>query len=137
MRKQALSQIIKSASEIKSVSERVDYLREHQSEPLKQLLKLGLSKVEWDLPKGSPPYKMSQFLDQEGMLYHEVRRLYLFMKGGNSDLSEIKREMLFIGLLESIHPLDAELLVDIKDGKLPKTITKKIVEEAFPGVFGD
>lgn len=136
MRKLALSQIIKNAAEIKAVPERVNYLRQQQSEPLKQLLKLGLSDVEWDLPEGAPPYKTSPYLDQEGMLYHETRRLYLFLKGGNQDLNKFKREMLYIGLLESIHPQDAELLIDIKDKKLPKTISKKVVEEAFPGLFG-
>lgn len=137
MRKLGLSQIVKNASEIKSVPERINYLRQHQSEPLKQLLQLGLSDVEWDLPEGAPPYKVSPYLDQEGMLYHETRRLYLFLKGGGRpDLNKVKREMLYIGILESIHPQDAELLVDIKDKKLPKTISKKVVEEAFPGLFG-
>ena len=134
-RKLSLGQIVENASKIADVNERVAYLQQHQSQPLKELLRLGLSRnVEWDLPEGAPPYKVQQFLDQEGMLYHEARRLYLFIKGERSDLTKLKKEMLYIGLLESIHPQDAQLLIDIKDKKLPKTISKKIVDAVFPGL---
>ena len=134
-RKLSLGQIVENAAKIADVDERVAYLQKNQSQPLKELLRLGLSPdVEWDLPEGAPPFKTQQFLDQEGMLYHETRRLYLFLKGGRTDISNVKREMLYIGLLESIHPQDAQLLIDIKDKKLPKTISKKIVNTAFPGL---
>jgi hypothetical protein len=67
----------------------------------------------------------------------EARRLYLFLEGGNPDIKKVKREQMFIGLLESIHPQDAELLCMIKDKKLPENITKEIINSAFPGLIED
>ena len=47
-----------------------------------------------------------------------------------------KRERLFIGILESIHPQDAELVLKMVEKKMPaKGLTRKIVEEAFPGLL--
>jgi hypothetical protein len=69
-------------------------------------------------------------------LYQEQRRLYLFIAGGHPDLSQLRRETLFIQVLESIPPEEAELLLAVKDKKLPyKGITKEIVQEAFPGLL--
>ena len=71
-------------------------------------------------------------------LMSEARRLYLFIRGGNPNLTKIKREALYIELLESIHPEDAKLLISIKDKKIPyKGITLKIIKEAFPILIED
>jgi len=88
------------------------------------------------LPEGAPPYKPCEFLDQEGRLYTEARKLYLFIEGGNPNLNKVKREMLFIQLIESLDQRDAELLIAIKDKMLPyKNITEKIVRAAFPDLL--
>jgi hypothetical protein len=137
-RKLAISQIIENASKMKTDQERIQYLQMSDNSVLRQILQYGLDpRVKWNLPAGDPPYKKTDFLDQEGMLYMEARRLYLFLEGGNPDIKKIKREQMFIGLLESIHPQDAELLCMIKDKKLPKNITKEIVNSAFPGLIED
>jgi hypothetical protein len=69
-------------------------------------------------------------------LFAEIRRLYLFLKGGNPNLTKLRRETLFIELLESVHPSDAKILIAIKDKKLPyKGLTAKLVKEAFPGLI--
>jgi hypothetical protein len=60
----------------------------------------------------------------------------LFIEGGNPNLTPLKRESLFIGLIESIDPEDAKVLLAAKDKKLPvKGITSTIVNEAFPGLI--
>jgi hypothetical protein len=70
------------------------------------------------------------------MLYSEVRRLYLFLEGGNTNLTQLKRESMFIDLLQSIAPEDAELLIAIKEKKLPfDGLTAETVLKAFPGLF--
>jgi hypothetical protein len=72
------------------------------------------------------------------VLYAEVRKLYLFVKGGNDNLKPLRRETLFIQLLESLAPADADLLCAIKDKKMPyKGIDAKIIREAFPGLLPD
>lgn len=91
--------------------------------------------IIWELPRGTPPFKPNRFVDQEGMMWNEVRRLYLFVRGGNDNLKQLKREYLFIQLLENVAPQDAEMLINIKDKKPPVPgITLGLVKEAFPGL---
>lgn len=89
--------------------------------------------INFVLPEGAPPYKPCEFLNQEGRLLAEARKLYLFIEGGNPNLHKVKRESLFIQLLESIDKDDAVLLCHIKDKTLPfKSITVDLVKKAFP-----
>ena len=96
------------------------------------------ARVVWELPDGDPPYNEPEdMIDNTGGLYQEARKLYIFTKNSRSaNIHSIKRERLFIEMLESIHPSEAELLLSIKNKKVPyKGITKKLIDEAFPGRF--
>ena len=135
MKLPSISTILKQASEIKGRKERIQFLRgHHPNKLLLTLLKFTYDpNVKFALPPGEPPFKKSDALDQENMLYNEMRRFYLFLEGGNPDLSNLRRETLFIQLLESIDPDDAKLMCAVKDKKMPyKGITEKLVREAFP-----
>ena len=47
----------------------------------------------------------------------------------------MRREQLFIQLLESVHPCEVKVLIGMKDRKLPyKGVTRKLVAEAFPNL---
>lgn len=133
----AIFQVIQQASEQSGTQSKVDFLRQHDSNPLRMVLKYALDpNIEWDLPDSDPPYKPCDYPGQETRLISEARRLYLFLKGGNPNLNKIKREALYIELLESIHPEDAKLLNAAKNKKIPyKGITAKLVNEAFPGLI--
>lgn len=136
-RKLGIAEIIKLASEQKSKQEKINILKQHSSDALLRILKCAYCpSIKFVLPEGTPPYKENQFDDCQPMLYQEVRRMYLFIEGGNSDLTKLKREQLFIGLLESLDKDDAKLLCSVKDKKLPyKAITAQIVKDAFPGLI--
>lgn len=82
------------------------------------------------LPEGEPPFKPS--VEPFGMtpvnLIQEVRRFYVFCR---ADLSQLKRETMFVGLLEGIHADEVKLMMAIKDQKLNKLypkLTKKWAE---------
>jgi hypothetical protein len=125
--------ILKQISELETEDAIIDGLR--KSNPVvRQLLQYAFHPgIKFMLPSGTPPYKPCEFLDLEGRLLSEMRKLYLFVEGGNPNLSKVKREMLFIQLLESIDKNDAVLLCHIKDKKLPfKKISAKIAKKAFP-----
>lgn len=66
----------------------------------------------------------------------EYQKFYNFVKGGNSDLSSLRRESMFINLLQGLHPLEAEILILVKDKKLDTKykITEQIVAEAYPDI---
>jgi hypothetical protein len=65
----------------------------------------------------------------------EARKLYLFVNGRGNNLNRTKLENLFIQILESVAPKDAELLCMVKERKLPKGITPSLIEEVWPGLI--
>ena len=67
----------------------------------------------------------------------EYTKFYNFLKGGNSGLSSLRRETMFINILEGLHPLEAEILILTKDKKLTDKykITKEIVSAAYPQII--
>ena len=69
-------------------------------------------------------------------LRKEWTKLYNFVKGGNDQLNSLRRETMFIQILEGLHPLDAEILCLVKDKKLydKYKITKENVAEAYPDI---
>ena len=66
----------------------------------------------------------------------EYQNFYNFVKGGNDGLSSLRRETMFINILQGLHPLEAEILCLVKDKKLSEKykITKEIVSEAYPDI---
>jgi len=66
----------------------------------------------------------------------EYTKFYNFVKGGNDGLSSLRRETMFINVLEGLHPLEAEILCLVKDKKLETKykITKEIVSQAYPDI---
>ena len=66
----------------------------------------------------------------------EYTKFYNFVKGGNDGLSSLRRETMFINILQGLHPLEAEILILVKDKKLQTKykITQEIVAEAYPDV---
>ena len=66
----------------------------------------------------------------------EYSKFYNFIKGGNDSLSSLRRETMFINILQGLHPLEAEILCLVKDKKLETKykITKEIVAQAYPEI---
>ena len=137
--KLGVAEILEKVSKISRRSDKVNELRKHDNFALRTILQGAFDpRVEWLLPEGVPPFKKNELVDLEGVLYAEARKLYLFVKGGKDDLKPLRRETLFIELLESLAPADADLLCAVKDKKIPyKGITPQLVREAFPGLLGD
>lgn len=84
------------------------------------------------LPDGDPPYK--EDAAPMGMnpanFAMECQKFYVFCK---PDLKQLRREQLFLQLLENLHPKEAKLVLAIKDQnltKLYKNITHKVVHDA-------
>lgn len=137
MRKHGIAEILKMVSEQKTTEDKVKKLQELNTPVLLQVLKYALDPtIKWKLPEGQPPYNPSPYDDTQAMLYQEARRMYLFIEGGNDNLTPLRREQLFISFLESIDKEDAKLMVAAKDKKIPyKGITTKLVNTAFPGLI--
>jgi len=132
-----ISEILIKASKLSKNQEKIDFLRQNYSQPLGTVIKYMLDpNVKFALPEGAPPYKKNDLTGQETRLYSEVRKLYLFLEGCPKNINKIRREALFIEMLENVDPNDAELLVAMKDKKLPyKGLSVKLVKEAYPGLI--
>ena len=76
--------------------------------------------------------------DQQGRttIRREVKNFYHFVKGGNDAMNNMRRESMFINILQGLHPLEAEIICLVKDGNLSDKykVTREIVEEAYPDI---
>jgi hypothetical protein len=133
----SISEVLQKAREFKSVDEKVQWLKKNESVPLKTILKYMYDPSEKTLlPEGAPPYNPSKFPDSHGMLYTEARRLKIFYKGnGYDNLKPLKRESVFINILEGVDKDDALLLIDMKDKKKIAGLTSKTINAAFPNLL--
>lgn len=135
----AIHEILKTASNQKTKEDKINFLRAHWSVPLGTVIKYALdSNVKWLLPEGEPPFKEAESINTNNRLQAEIKRFYLFVEGGNTNLTKLKRESLFIQLLESVHPEDAKIVLRMKDKKDPyEGIDRSLILEAFPGLLTD
>lgn len=136
MARMSVSEILKKCSEFKKKEERVEALRVNCNDACKIVIQYMFHpEVKFLLPEGKPPFTYSQF-DEQNMLHAEARRLYLFVEGPSPDMKPAKREQLFLDILQSVTPDDADLLLAMKDKKSPyKGLTKDVVYAAFPELF--
>jgi len=93
--------------------------------------------VQWNLPEGKPPYKANVPESVPSSLLKQNQKFKYFVKGPLSEsLTTVKREQIFVQVLESIHPADAEVVINMINKKSPgKGITKKLVQEAYPDLI--
>ncbi len=135
-----LSEILRKVSNAKTKKEKVDLLRKYNSNALRQMLIINFDdSIVSVMPEGDVPYTPNDAPvgTDHTRLESECRGLYRFFKGGDNKLPALKRESMFVQLLEGLSSEEAELLVLCKDGRLNqsyKRITKTVVSEAFPSI---
>lgn len=136
-RKLGIGEIIEHACKLKGEDTKIAWLRQNDSQALRDILHLTFdTRVKWALPPGDAPFKKNDALDQEGMLYREARKMHYYLDGAVPGLNQVKRETMFIQLLEHLAPKDAELMVSVKDKKLPwRGLKPDTILKAFPNLF--
>lgn len=137
MARKSIAWILDFASKLPNEEEKVKCLQANNNNALLTILKFAYDpNIVFALPEGDPPYNPCEYPDQQNMLFSEARKLYLFIEGGNPNLNKVKREMMFIELLQSVDPSDAKLLLAMKNKTLPYPgLNPQIVLKAFPGLF--
>lgn len=133
----SIAEIIDKACKLKTKDEKVKWLRENASIPLQNILILMYDKkFKFNIPNTKPPYKPSEFPDSQGMLFKQARKLSYFVEGMDGDnLSRIKREHLFIEMLETVDKEDAEILCKMLEQKPLKGLTASTINEAFGNII--
>ena len=132
-----ISEILEQVSKVKTKQEKINILRKHDHQSLRMVIKSSFDpNIVWSLPEGDVPYKHNDAPagTEHSSLSYESRKLYYFIRGGNSKINQNKRESMFVQLLEGLHESEAALLVAAKDKKLHqmyKGLSVPVVKEAF------
>jgi hypothetical protein len=134
-----LSEVLAKVSKQRSKAKKIQVLKENESLHLKSVLIWQFDDtVVSVLPEGPVPFDKNEAPagTEHTYLAHEHKVLYNFIKGGNDFLKPVKREQLFLQLLEGLHADEAEVICLMKDKKLTDKykITKAVVSEAFPDI---
>ena len=133
-----ISEIINKACTLKTHEEKVNWLKRNDSAPLRNILIAAYdkNKIKFLIPNSEPPYTPSQAHENQGALYRESRKLKYFVDGfGGEDIAKLKREHIFIQMLETVHREDAKILVDMIKQKGYKGLTAKAINEAFGNII--
>lgn len=134
-----MNEILELVSEQKTKAKKVEILKEYECDALKSLFIWNFDEsVISLLPSGSVPYKPNEnpLGTDHSSLRREWKNFYVFVKGGNDSLSSIRRETIFIQMLEGLHPDEAEIVILTKDRELSKKykVTKEVVAEAYQDI---
>ena len=134
-----MNEILELVSQQKTDAKKVALLKEYECDALKSLFIWNFDdSVISLLPPGTVPYKPNEnpLGTDHSSLRREQRNLYMFVKGGNDALSTIRRETIFIQMLEGLHPKEADIIVAVKDGDLEDMydVPFEVVEEAYPDI---
>ena len=131
------SEIANKVNNAKDKPRKLKVLQDNDSVALRQVLKGAFDpSIKWLLPKGDVPYKVNDapLGTDHTVLSQEAKRLYLFIEGGDNSLSQNKREMTFVQMLEGLSAEEAEFLIAVVNKKVNnkyKGFTANLVKEAF------
>ena len=131
------SEILTKVAKLKTKKDKVEHLQKYNTDALRMVIKSSFDpKIEWVLPEGDVPYVPNEAPEgtEHTILAGEARLLYNFIKGGNGQLTQNKRESMFVQMLEGLHADEAKLIVAAKDKKLHqvyKGLSANVVKEAF------
>ena len=133
------SEILQAVSSAKTKKHKIEILQEYRSPALVSLFVWNYDdSVKSAIPVGDVPYTPNDAPTPEAQskLSSQYRTLYNYVRGGNDSLRQVKRESLFIELLESLHPDEAELVCLVKDKTMNKKyrVTHNVIKEAYPDV---
>ena len=134
-----VSEILDAASKSRSKAKKVEILQEFDSPALRAVLIWNFDESARSmLPEGDVPYSPNEAPKgtDHNRLTSEYKNLYHFVKGGNDSLAPLRRESMFIQLLERLHAEEAEVICLVKDKNLTNKykLTRDVVAEAFPDI---
>ena len=131
------SEVLDKVHKAKTKDQKVKILKDNNTPSLRSVLKASFDpNIKWILPEGEVPYSKNEAPagTEHTTLATESRQLWHFIKGGDGQTPQWKKEQMFVQLLEGLHETEAELLVRTKDKKLHqiyKGLSSNVVREAF------
>ena len=134
-----LNEILDYVESQRTKAKKVQALQEYRDDSLTAILIWNFDdRVQSAIPEGQVPYKENEVPvgTDHTSLRREWKNLYHFIKGGNDELSSLRRETMFIQMLEGLHPEEAKIICLVKDKNLTEKykLTRELVAEAFPDI---
>ena len=132
-----ISEILTKVSKLKSKKEKVAWLKDQNTNGLRMVIKSSFDpKIKWLLPEGDVPFTRNDAPEgtEHTDLHMEASKIFHFLEGGNNDITQSKRETLFIQMLEGLQENDADVLVSAMNKSLHrkfKGLSDNVVKEAF------
>ena len=130
-------EILEKVAKLKTKKQKVSHLKEYNTPALRMVLKSSFDpKIVWQLPEGPVPYKPNDVPEgtEHTLLSQEARRLYHFIEGADNQTPRMKKETMFIQMLEGLHYSEAEVVCHAKDKVLHqkyKGLSDNVVKTAF------
>ncbi len=134
-----ISEILRKVNNAKTKVEKSELLNKYNSQALRSLFIWNFDEsITSAIPEGDVPFtkNMAPEGTDHTRLENEGRKFFYFIKGA-STISQSKREQIFLGMIESLHPDEAEVLCLVKDKNLQKKFTRvsrALIEETFPQI---
>ena len=137
-----IHEILQKVAEAATRKEKSEILMQNNSLALRDILRGAFDDtIQFILPDGAPPYEADDAPHgyTRSSLQHQTKKFRYFVKGGPGEqLNPVRRERMFVEILEGIHPQEAELVILMKDKKLGgeyKGLTKKLVSDTWPNLI--
>ena len=134
MTTRSLAEIVADARALSTIAEKAQFLKANNSKELRNILILMYDRrFTFDLPTTPPQYRPSVVNEYHGLLYREARKLSYFvneMKDGEN-IDRVRKESLFIQMLESVDKDDALLLLQMLAKEPYPDLPVEAIHEAF------
>jgi hypothetical protein len=140
-KKLLVTEMLEAVAKAESRKEKLELLKQFNCLELRDILKGAFDDtIEFTLPKGVPPINEDEKKNYDKTrLLSETKKFRYFVKGGPGDqVNRVRREKMFIDILYRIDSKEIPLICHMKDKTLDgvyKGVTKKLVQEAFPGLI--
>ena len=134
-----IHEILDHVEEQKTKAKKIAELKKYRDDSLTAILIWNFDdSVVSAVPEGQVPYKENEVPvgTDHTSLRREWKNLFHFIKGGNDSLSALRRETMFIQMLEGLHPEEAKILCLVKDKALQSKykLTYEVIKEAYPDI---
>jgi len=132
-------EIFSVVSAERTKAKKIEILQQYNENFIKSVLIWNFDdSIQSVLPEGEVPVQAKEDAGENpsSNIRKEWNKFYNFVKGGNDAMNRLRKETMFINILESFHPGEAEVLCLVKDKKLQTkfNITKELVSEAYPDI---
>ena len=132
-----LSEVLDRVHKAKTKAQKIKVLQENDTEALRMIIKSSFDpKIKWAMPEGQVPYKRNEVPEgtEHTLLMQVAKRLWHFIEGADNRTPRMRKENMFIQMLEGLHEDEAKVLCYAKDKQLHKVykgLSHEVVKTAF------